>query len=177
MGDTVAALTINLIDMIGWRGAFQACGAFGFALVIIGVLFVAEPSREDEDRDSERGSAGRLTEKYKKEAPKKSVGFLEGFKILLTNPSAVCIIIGSCFKVMASATMGTYVTKYFEVYQEDFLLFGGLNAMALFIGSLSANITAAIIMSTFDKYIMTKPLISFFKSFLDVPLCALVFLQ
>ena len=78
---------------------------------------------------------------------------------------------------MASATMGTYVTKYFEVYEDDFLLFGGLNAMALFIGSLSANITAAIIMSSFDKYIMTKPLISFFKSMLDIPLCALIFLQ
>ncbi len=46
IGDTISALSINLISVTGWRGAFQVCGSFGIATALLGIFTVDEPERE-----------------------------------------------------------------------------------------------------------------------------------
>ena len=52
LGDSLSALTINIIVIEGWRGAFQICGIFGFVIFIIGVVFMKEPCRDHYENDA-----------------------------------------------------------------------------------------------------------------------------
>jgi len=46
LGDTVSALTINLITLTGWSDAFKICGIFGLFASLLTLVVVREPIRE-----------------------------------------------------------------------------------------------------------------------------------
>lgn len=49
LGDSISALTITIIDFIGWRNSYKLCGAFGYVACILWLFFVKEPKRGDDE--------------------------------------------------------------------------------------------------------------------------------
>ena len=73
--------------------------------------------------------------------------------------------------------MAFYLSMYFKVYPTYDREFSLLNASGIFICTILTNFLTMAINKVFEKYEMTIPLIIFFKSFIDIPCCALIFMN
>ena len=103
--------------------------------------------------------------------------FLISFKNLLTNQTACLLLIGSSFKVWQTITMAFYLSMYFKVYPQNDKEFSYYNALGVFFCTILTNFITMGINKCFEKYDMTIPLIVFFKSLIDIPCCALIFMN
>ena len=95
----------------------------------------------------------------------------------MCEPAALFLLVASCLRVAQASTMSFYVQEYFAVYPDQYELFAYLQAIALFVGGFASNIITAVFMVAFEKSPMSKPLILIVKCCVDIPCCALIYLQ
>ena len=103
--------------------------------------------------------------------------YIQGFKLLFSNSAAVLVIVASFFRTFQTVTLSFYLPRYFAVFPGDYEKFANLNVIATFTGGILTNIITAVITDVWDSNPMTKPLICFFKAFIDIPCNAAMFLQ
>ena len=51
MGEVLNNFTLILVDIVGWRWSVGICGLQGAIAGILGLIFVVEPSRVDDDEE------------------------------------------------------------------------------------------------------------------------------
>lgn len=73
--------------------------------------------------------------------------------------------------------MAFYLSMYFKVYPDNDKDFSYYNALGIFVCTILTNFLTMGINKCFEKYDMTIPLIIFFKSLIDIPCCALIFMN
>ena len=66
---------------------------------------------------------------------------------------------------------------YFKVYPKNDKEFSYYNALGVFVCTILTNFITMGINKCFEKHDMTLPLIVFFKSLIDIPCCAIIFMN
>lgn len=132
----MSLLTLNLCNIVGWRLSYKICGGFGICVGILGLIFVQEPSREEEpivtneniltgsvvhDSDEEDNilKPERLTHVKNKDGFFQILGkFCSGFGKLFTNQTACWILLATCYRVWSVQMIVNYLPKYMEIYPD-----------------------------------------------------------
>ena len=64
---------------------------------------------------------------------------------MLTNISAIWILIGCFFRLWETATVSFFQQKYFNVYPDDLKLYSSLVAVGSLVGGILSNIISGFI--------------------------------